>query len=67
MAFETWAEQRDRHLARIADLETALRRINALNDSPAQFNSEIQDVLNSVIDTAGMLYLSNPGGRASVC
>ena len=38
--------------ARIAELEDALRKINALNDSPARFNGEIQDVLNSVIDTS---------------
>jgi uncharacterized protein YbaP (TraB family) len=37
---------------RIEELESALHKINALNDTPARFNSEIQDVLNSVIDTS---------------
>jgi len=31
--------------------EAALYRINALIDSPARFNSEVQAVLDSVIDT----------------
>lgn len=39
-------------LERIAELEAALRRINAMNDSPARFSKELQDVLNSVIDTS---------------
>ena len=37
---------------RIELLEAALHAINSINDSPARFNSEIQDVLNSVIDTS---------------
>lgn len=37
---------------RIADLELALRRVNSLNDNPARFNKEIQDVLDAVIDTS---------------
>lgn len=37
---------------RIAELEAALRKINALIDSPARFNAEIQAVLDSVIDTS---------------
>ena len=38
--------------ARLMALEEALRRINALIDSPARFNADIQAVLNSVIDTS---------------
>jgi len=38
--------------ARIAELEAALHKINALIDSPARFNAEVQAVLDSVIDTA---------------
>lgn len=38
--------------SRIEVLEAALHAINALNDSPARFNGEIQDVLNAVIDTS---------------
>ena len=38
--------------ARIAELEAALRKINALIDSPARFNAEVQAVLDSVIDTS---------------
>lgn len=38
--------------ARIADLEAALCKINALIDSPARFNAEVQAVLDSVIDTS---------------
>ena len=37
---------------RIAELEAALRKINALIDSPARFNPEVQAVLDSVIDTS---------------
>lgn len=37
---------------RIAELEAALRKINALIDSPARFNKEVQAVLDSVIDTS---------------
>ena len=37
---------------RIAELEAALRKINALIDSPARFNAEVQAVLDSVIDTS---------------
>jgi hypothetical protein len=37
--------------ARIEALEAALHRINALIDSPARFNKEVQDVLDGVIDT----------------
>jgi hypothetical protein len=36
--------------------EAALHQINALNDSPARFNKEIQDVLNSVIDTSDIKF-----------
>jgi hypothetical protein len=38
--------------ARIEALEDALHLINALIDSPARFNKEVQDVLDSVIDTS---------------
>lgn len=38
--------------ARIEALEAALRKINALIDSPARFNAEVQAVLDSVIDTS---------------
>ena len=41
---------------RIAELEAALHQMNALNDSPARFNKEIQDVLNSVIDTSDIKF-----------
>lgn len=34
----------------------ALHRINALNDRPARFNKEIQDVLDSVIDTSDIRF-----------
>ena len=37
---------------RIAELEAALRKINALIDSPARFNQDVQAVLDSVIDTS---------------
>lgn len=37
---------------RIAALEAALHKINAINDNPARFSKEIQDVLDSVIDTS---------------
>ena len=37
---------------RIAELEAALHQINAMNDSPARFNKELQDVLDAVIDTS---------------
>lgn len=37
---------------RISELEAALRRINAINDHPGRFSREIQDVLDSVIDTS---------------
>jgi hypothetical protein len=49
----------DRHieaLDRVALLEGALHCINTLNDSPARFNKEIQDVLNSVIDTSDVKF-----------
>lgn len=42
--------------SRIEALEAALRRINGLNDSPARFNKEIQDVLDSVIDTSDVRF-----------
>jgi uncharacterized protein (DUF1778 family) len=42
--------------ARIAELEAALRKINALIDSPARFNSEVQAVLDSVIDTSDVKF-----------
>jgi hypothetical protein len=38
--------------ARIAELEAALHKINALIDSPACFNANVQAVLDSVIDTS---------------
>ena len=41
---------------RIAELEAALRKINALNDSPARFDCEIQAVLNAVIDTSDVKF-----------
>lgn len=42
--------------ARIAELEAALRKINALIDSPARFNAEIRAVLDSVIDTSDVKF-----------
>jgi len=36
----------------IYELEQALHKINALIDSPARFNPEVQAVLDSVIDTS---------------
>ena len=42
--------------SRIKELEAALRKINALNDHPGRFNSEIQDVLNGVIDTSDIKF-----------
>jgi cell fate (sporulation/competence/biofilm development) regulator YmcA (YheA/YmcA/DUF963 family) len=47
-----FAEGARRSEQRIAELEAALRKINALIDSPARFNKEVQDVLDSVIDTS---------------
>lgn len=41
---------------RIAHLETALRKINSLIDSPARFNAEVQAVLDSVIDTSDVKF-----------
>lgn len=45
-------EGMERAADRIAELEAALRKINALIDSPARFNPEVQAVLDSVIDTS---------------
>lgn len=42
--------------ARIAELEAALRKINALIDSPARFNPEVQAVLDAVIDTSDVKF-----------
>ena len=42
--------------ARVAELETALRKINALIDSPAKFNAEVQAVLDNVIDTSDVKF-----------
>lgn len=42
----------ERQARRIAELEAALRKINALIDSPARFNADVQAVLDSVIDTS---------------
>lgn len=36
---------------RIAELEAALHKINALIDSPSRFNADVQAVLDSVIDS----------------
>lgn len=41
---------------RIAELEAALRKINALIDSPARYNAEVQAVLDSVIDTSDVKF-----------
>ena len=41
---------------RIAELEAALHQINALIDSPARFNKEVQDVLDSVVDTSDVKF-----------
>ena len=38
--------------AEIERLQAALHKINRLIDSPNTFNQEIQDVLDSVIDTS---------------
>ena len=46
-------DPRDR---RIAELEDALCKINALIDSPARFNAEVQAVLDSVIDTSDVKF-----------
>ncbi len=43
--------------ARIEALEAALREINSLIDSPARFNKEVQDVLDSVIDTSDVKFI----------
>lgn len=50
------AQRLDPKDARISELEAALHRINALNDSPARFNSDIQEVLNAVIDTSDTVF-----------
>lgn len=41
---------------RVAELEAALRRINALNDNPAKFSKEIQNVLDAAIDTRDTVF-----------
>lgn len=46
----------DRQTARIAELEAALRKINALIDSPSRFNADVQAVLDSVIDTSDVKF-----------
>ena len=46
---------------RIAELEAALRKINALIDSPARFNADVQAVLDSVIDTSDIRFPSTDG------
>lgn len=43
-------------LARITELEAALRKINALIDSPARYNADVQAVLDSVIDTSDVKF-----------
>jgi hypothetical protein len=42
--------------ARIEALERALHRINQVNDSPMRFNKEIQDALDTVIDTSDVRF-----------
>lgn len=44
---------------RIAELEAALRKINDLIDSPSRFNADVQDVLDSVIDTSDTKFEAN--------
>ena len=41
---------------RIARLEAALHLINALIDSPARFNADVQAVLDGVIDTSDIKF-----------
>jgi hypothetical protein len=41
---------------RVSELVAALREINRLNDHPGYFNSEVQKVLNSVIDTRDAVF-----------
>lgn len=41
---------------RVTELVAALRTINRLNDHPGYFNSEIQKVLDSVIDTSDVVF-----------
>lgn len=40
----------------VATFAKALRTINRLNDHPGYFNSEIQKVLDSVIDTSDVVF-----------
>jgi hypothetical protein len=42
--------------ARIEALERALHRINQVNDSPRRVNKEIQDALDTVIDTSDVRF-----------
>lgn len=42
--------------SRNAELEAALHKINALIDSPARFNKEVQAVLDSVINTSDVKF-----------
>ena len=42
---EHWKERALIADARIAALEAALRRIDAINDSPARFSKDIHDVI----------------------
>lgn len=44
--------ENERLRSRVAQLEAALHKINALIDNPNDFNQAIQDVLDSVIDTS---------------
>ena len=44
-----WEEQSRQDAERIEALEAALRRIDAIIDSPASFNQDIEDVCRAVL------------------
>jgi hypothetical protein len=41
---------------RVTELVAALRQINRLNDHPGYYNSEVQKILNAVIDTRDVVF-----------
>lgn len=40
---------------RIAELEAALRRVSAWNDNPSRYSSDLQKILDGVIDGGAVL------------
>lgn len=54
--FTDMLKRREQNAERIAALEAALHAINRINDHPGRFSKEIQDVLDSVIDTSDVKF-----------